>query len=77
MKRKFGLLRERISNTYKTNGDFANALGIDQATLSKKLCGRAVFTHEEIASICELLEIQANEIGLYFFYTQSCKTATN
>lgn len=68
MKRTFGLLRERIKNKFKNNGEFASVLGMNKSTLSKKLCGEADFTHNEIVSICDLLDIPADKIGLYFFY---------
>lgn len=46
---------------------FAVAIGIGTTALSDKLNGYYMFTDVEIETICELLDIDASEIGIYFF----------
>lgn len=65
-------LRKRIKEVGFDNEEaFAKAIGIARPTLSLKLNGKAKFDQLEIARIIELLNIQENEIHLYFFI-KSC-----
>ena len=64
-------LRGRIRARFKTQADFAQALGISECSLSKKLNGRAEWTAMEIRKACELLGIEPEYIPQYFFYTRS------
>lgn len=66
--KRFGRVREKITNRFGTIKVFADAMGINCATLSKKLNGRADLSRSEIATMCELLEIPNDEITDYFFY---------
>lgn len=66
--KRFGKVREKISNKFGTIKVFAEAMEINCATLSKKLNGRNEFSRIEIAKMCELLEIPTEEITDYFFY---------
>lgn len=50
-----------------TQDRMAAALGLSVSTLNYKLNGKAVFTQKEIRKICDILEIQSYEVGLYFF----------
>lgn len=45
----------------------ANTLGISENALSRKLKGHANFNSLEIATICNVLKIPKEEIGLFFF----------
>lgn len=73
---KFGKLRELIGLVFGRNGEFAAAMNMNPATLSRKLSGKAAFTRDEIELACELLNIPKDEIHEYFFYTISCINAT-
>lgn len=42
-------------------------IGIRPTTLSQKLNNKAMFTSGEIDSICKLLDIAKENIGIYFF----------
>ena len=45
----------------------AKEIGLKPPTLSQKLNNKAKFKQSEISKICDVLNIEANEIGLYFF----------
>ena len=75
--KKFGKVRERISIMFGTMDNFARVFGVNSATLSKKLTGRAKITKEDIEKFCELLEIPVEQIPEYFFYDMSCHLATS
>ena len=69
MPRKYGKLRERIQKHFSNNNDFAEAMSLNPATLSKKLNGKTLFTSGEIEEACYLLNIPKEEIHEYFFYS--------
>lgn len=66
--RKFGKLREKIKVVFGTQKAFADAMGLNPATLNAKLNSKAVWTLEEIEKAIELLGVSGNEIKEYFFY---------
>ena len=66
--RKYGALKERIKLKYGNQKAFAEALGMNVATLNLKLNGKASLTLPEVEKVCDMLEISANEIKDYFFY---------
>lgn len=47
--------------------DVAAAIGMGVSTLSQKMGGHSEWTGKDIAAICELLDIQQDEIGELFF----------
>ena len=55
--KEYGFTQERI----------AAKIGMSVSTLSFKLNNKAFFTQKEIRKISDLLEIETDEIGLYFF----------
>ena len=63
----YSKLRGRIIEKFKTNENFAVAMGISNGTLSLKLSGNRPWKHNKIIKACQLLEIMANEISEYFF----------
>ena len=71
--RKFGRLREKIKIVFGTQKAFADAMGVNVATLNAKLNGKATWTLEEIEKAINLLDISASEIKEYFFYSISCE----
>lgn len=66
--RKFGRLREQIKTVFGTQKAFADAMGMNVATLNSKLNGKAEWTLAEIEKACKLLSISTDEIKDYFFY---------
>ena len=69
MPRKYGKLREAISHKFGTQPQFANAMGIDKATLTAKLNGKTDWKAKEIEKAVNLLEIPIVQIPDYFFYS--------
>ena len=60
-------VRGKIKEVFGTQAAFASALGISTATLSAKLNNEFQWKSSEIFKACELLEIDKEEIPLYFF----------
>lgn len=65
----FSKLTGRIVEKYGSRRAFAEAYGVSENTISKKLNGKIAFTHDDVIkmSSAEFLDIPANEIHLYFF----------
>ncbi len=57
----------RIKEYGFTQESIALEIGMAVSTLSFKLNNKAFFTQKEIRKICDLLEIEIAEIGIYFF----------
>lgn len=55
--KEYGFTQERL----------AAETGMSESTISFKLNNKAFFSQKEIRRICDLLEIEIAEIGLYFF----------
>lgn len=66
--RTYGRLREAIKEKFGKRVDFADALGIDPSSLSKKLNSKVPWTQYEIEDSCRLLEIPLERVADYFFY---------
>lgn len=66
--RKFGRLREKYSEVFGTQQAFADAMGMDRATLSAKLNNKTEFTRSEMEKSCVLLGLSTENIPEYFFY---------
>lgn len=64
---EYARLRGRIRAIYLTQAPFAKSMGLSEGALSHRLNGHTEWTAEEIKKACELLEIPAEEIPLYFF----------
>lgn len=63
----YSKLRGRIREIYKTEGNFADALGVNKGTISLKLNNQSGFSQKEILIICQLLKIDDKDIPIYFF----------
>ncbi len=50
-----------------TQDVLAKLIGLQPPTLSQKLNNKAKFKQAEISKICDVLGIEAADIGLYFF----------
>lgn len=66
--RKFGKLREKIKLVFGTQKAFAEAMGLNVATLNAKLNSKTEWTVTEVEKAIELLCINADDIREYFFY---------
>lgn len=63
----FNKVRGKIKEVFGTQTLFANAMGINDATLSNKLNNNVEFSSKEIVKACNLLNIKDEEIKEYFF----------
>ena len=64
----YAKLRGKIREVFGTQGAFACELGMDEATLSKKLNNKTEWTREEIEKACKILGIPKNNLHEYFFW---------
>jgi hypothetical protein len=63
----YSKLLGRIVERYGTRGRFAAAMGLPESVLSSRLNQNTQFSMEEIHRAADLLGINAEDIGLYFF----------
>ena len=63
----YSKLLGRLKEKGLTQDKFAELLGMSGTTLSKKLNGKSEWTQAEINKACEILEINPEEIPVYFF----------
>ena len=63
----YGFLKERMKEKGINQKQLAILVGVSEGQMCKKLSGEYVFKQTEILKICEILEIAAIEISLYFF----------
>ena len=68
--RTYGKLREKIRNVFGTIGAYADALGVDRSTISKKLNSIVPWDQLEIEETCKLLNIPIENNHEYFFYDE-------
>lgn len=64
---KYGKLLALMSDKGITQKAAAKELGISENSFTNKVKGRSNFNSEEIAILSDMLSIQLNEIGSYFF----------
>ena len=60
-------LTEKIEEKYAKKAHFAEALGISEVTLFRKMNNESEWTHDEIYLACELLGISMSDVADYFF----------
>ena len=70
----YSTLRGDIRKFFSTQADFAEALGISECSLSKKLNDRSEWTGTEMKKACELLHSGPEMIRAYFFTPDVEKT---
>ena len=71
---KYNKLRGRIVEICGTQTEFAKKIGLTDQSLTAKLAGRIKFSQEDILKWCEVLNIDLDEIGVYFFTTELQET---
>lgn len=63
----YGKLRGKIKEVCGTQNDFSKKLGIGRVSLSQRLNNQSEFSQNEIFKSCEILNIDKEEIPVYFF----------
>ncbi|MGT2833378.1 hypothetical protein Javan249_0006 [Streptococcus phage Javan249] len=63
----YSKLNGKIVERFKTQYNFANAMGLSERTVSLKLNNQRYWKNNEISKASELLGISDDEISLYFF----------
>lgn len=71
MKFDYSRLRGRIREYFSTQAAFAQAIEMSESSLSQKLNGWSEWDTGEMRRACEVLEIPADKLHLYFFYSNS------
>lgn len=61
----------RIKEMGLTQRECAKMLGISEGQLSRKLSGEFVFRQDEIDGLCNILNIDGQDIGKFFFCPKS------
>lgn len=64
-------LRGKIRECGLTQKGCAAKIGLSEGQLNRKLAGEYNFKQSEIHNLCDLLDIDAKEIGYYFFCPKS------
>ena len=64
-------LRGRMKECGFTQKECAAKIGLSEGQLNRKLAGEYDFKQDEIHKLCNLLDIDAAEIGHYFFCLKS------
>lgn len=72
----YAKLKGKILEVFGTQAAFAEALGINKATLNGKLNNRSQWSSNEIAKACDLLGVSLCDAHLYFFCVNGCVNAT-
>lgn len=67
MSKDYSKLRGRIVEKYRNNRAFADALGVSPNTICNKLSGKKNITINDINKWSELLDIDIDDVGHYFF----------
>ena len=67
MSNDYSKLLGRITEKFGTQANFSQAMGLSERSISLKLNNKVSWKDGEIARAVELLEIDFNEIPLYFF----------
>lgn len=65
--RNYPKLRGAIREKYGTQASFAEALGVNTSTLSKKLAKKTPWLADEVKQVSILLDIPIEHVALYFF----------
>lgn len=63
----FSKLRGRIVEKYGSQAAFARDLGCSEVVFSKKMNNQVKFSPDDIVKIVEMLDIDSEQIGDYFF----------
>ena len=73
----YAKLKGKIKEVFGTQATFAQAMDMDNATLSAKLNNKTPWKDGEIEKACVLLEIPIEQVHEYFFCRKSWENPTN
>ncbi len=73
VKLNYNKLRGRIKEKLGTEGAFARAIGRSQNYITKVFQGKTYFTQADICKSADVLSVNQDEIGLYFFAPEFTK----
>lgn len=63
----YNKLRGRIKEKLGTEGAFAKAIGRSHNYITKVFQGKTFFTQADVCKSADVLDIEQDKIGLYFF----------
>ena len=63
----YSLLRGRIKQCCGTEGEFALRIGRSRNYISNVFLNKSIFSQDDIKRAADVLEIEADKIGEYFF----------
>lgn len=66
----YNKLLGRVTEKYGTQGNFAEAMDMSERSMSMKLNNKRGWKQHEISTACNLLDINATDIPVYFFALQ-------
>lgn len=72
-KMDYSALRKRMKASGFTIETLAKACGMSKGQLCLKLNNKLGFTQTNICAICRALNIDAGDIGVYFFCVECCE----
>lgn len=64
---KYDKLRGRIIEKFGSQAKYAEALGVSEVTVSRKMNGNVGFSQRDMKQWGELLDISESDFGEYFF----------
>lgn len=67
MAKTYSKLRGKIVEKFGSQKEFAKYIGKSEQTITAKLNDRADFSQDDIIEWCDALDIEAIDIGNYFF----------
>jgi transcriptional regulator with XRE-family HTH domain len=71
---QYNKLRGRIVEICGSQAEFARRIGQSEQIITAKLSGRSSFTQDNIIAWSNVLDIDQNDIGSYFFAPKLSKT---
>ena len=66
----YSKLKGRIIEKFGTQTNFVNKFGVSENTFSLKMNNKLRFSTDDIIKISDMLEIDGDDIGAYFFTTK-------
>lgn len=69
----YSALRGKIREQFGTEGNFANAIGMNPSTLSQKLSNKLEFSQQDIMDCLKALHMGSDFITPYFFTLKVAK----
>jgi len=63
----YSKLLGKITEVFRTQRNFSQAIGLSEHSVSMKLCGKVEWKQGEISKACEALKLECKDISQYFF----------